>query len=93
MFKKPFEEEVSQQLFERCLTQEWSDLQVREKCLANMKSIGRGVIAMRAFEKGEILLDYHAQEISREFHNSLLNPVNDETDGRSTCVLVFADLS
>ena len=65
------------EIFERCITQTWDYLAVREDC-----GIGRGIIVAVPFQKNEVLLDYHGRYISQAEHDQIWE-TDDETDRRS----------
>jgi hypothetical protein len=65
-------------VYEKCMAQEWHGVEVKEKC----DDRGRGVIAMRPFLKGEIIVDYHAREISRIEMETIMD-ASDDDDRRS----------
>lgn len=49
------------EVYEKCFLQQWTGIDVNEKC-ANR---GRGLIAAKNFTKNEIIVDYHAQQVSK----------------------------
>lgn len=49
-------------VYEKCMIQQWIDVEVCEMCPDGR---GRGIVAARAFEANEILVDYHARLISK----------------------------
>ena len=54
---------IKEQVYEKCLLQQWTGLDVNECCPGGR---GRGIIASRDFAKNEILIDYHARQISKD---------------------------
>ena len=48
-----------EKVLERCLTQEWPGVEVQEQC----GNRGRGVVATRKFQEGQIILDFHGHRI------------------------------
>lgn len=48
---------------EKCLLQQWSGIDVDEKCPGGR---GRGILAAKRFRKNEIIVDYHARQISKD---------------------------
>ena len=54
----------------------------------NCNNAGRGVIVMRPFTKGEIVVDYHAKEISTQEAEAIMNTDDDE-DRRSDYLFVI----
>ena len=51
------------EVYEKCFLQQWTGIDVLENCPGGR---GRGIIAAKKFVKNEIVVDYHAQRISRE---------------------------
>ncbi len=70
-----------EELLERCATQEWPGVDVREFC----ENQGRGVIATQPFQKGEVIIDYHGKKIKKEVGQEIMNST-DENDRRSDYV-------
>ena len=54
---------TKEHVYEKCLLQQWTGLDVDENCPGGR---GRGLIAPRNFSKNEILIDYHARQITKE---------------------------
>ena len=55
-------------VFEKCMLQQWFGIDVMENCPDGR---GRGLIASRRFNKHEVLLDYHAKQVSRAETNEI----------------------
>lgn len=70
------------EVFERCTTQEWPGLEIREIC-GNGR--GRGVISTDTLLKGQIVLDYHAVQINIQQGKAIL-ATDDHDDRRSDYV-------
>ena len=52
---------IQAEVYEKCLLQQWTGVDVNENCADR----GRGLIAAKIFTKNEIIVDYHAQQISK----------------------------
>jgi hypothetical protein len=55
--------EIRTHVYEKCLLQQWSDVDVKETCDGGR---GRGLVASKNFFKNEIICDYHARMVSQE---------------------------
>ena len=51
------------EVYEKCLLQNWTGLDVDEKCPGGR---GRGIISSHGFSKNAIIVDYHAWQISKD---------------------------
>lgn len=73
---------AKQHVYERCLLQQWTGIDVNEVCLGGR---GRGIVTAKAFKRGEIIVDYHARQITREEAESIIDNEDDERSNFLFC--------